>query len=146
LPRRLAVAGIVMTAIGLGLLAYLVPVIRNLFLSGTLTTDTGVSGLTGTQTFHVNFTTGPIVFGNSGSGGTTSLEALATVVVFVGTVIGLLLTIAGSFAGSKPISADPGPGSASSSRSNFPDLGSRNCPREPFNRDGSPRLTNVLRT
>jgi hypothetical protein len=110
LQRRLLIAGIVITAIGLASLGYLDPSVNNLLFGGTISVDNGGQSLTGTQTFNVNFTNGPIVFPSS-SGGTTSLVSVATIIVFVVAVIGLLLTIAGSFAagGGTPTGTGPPP-------------------------------------
>jgi len=111
MPRRLVVAGIVITAVGLAMLAYLDPVIR-IILFG----QSGVGSLGGTQfvrngTLSGNFS-GSGNFAGRGAGGTNSVVSVATIVVFVVAVIGLLLTIAGSFATGKGIPTGAGPSPA----------------------------------
>jgi len=113
LPRRLVVAGVIVTGIGLVMLGYLDPVLRGLFFSGTLTGSNGSTFTRTTETFNVNFTNGPIVF--SRGSGTVSLVSVATIIVFFVTVIGLLLTIAGSFASGGGIPTGAGPAPAASS-------------------------------
>lgn len=113
MPRRLVVAGIVITAVGLAMLAYLDPVIRF-----TLFGQSGVSSLGGVQsvrngTLPGNFSGSGNLAGR-GAGGTGSLASVATIVVFVVAVIGLLLTIAGSFAAGKAIPTSAGPAPAAS--------------------------------
>jgi hypothetical protein len=129
LPRRLVVAGIIVTGIGLAMLGYFDPTISTLFLGGTVT-EGGASTLSRTATFNVNFTTGPIVFPARGSNSTTSLVSVATMVVFVVAVIGLLLTIAGSFATERSLPGGAGPSPAASAMDG-PDRGFGSSQRNP---------------
>lgn len=114
MPRRLVVAGIVVTGIGLALLAYLDPTIQSLFFGGSVAGSSSTTTLSRTLTFNVNFTNGPIVVPARGSGG-TSLASAETAIVFLVAVIGLLLTIAGSFATGGRTPTGPGPAPAASS-------------------------------
>lgn len=104
MPRKLLIAGIVITGVGLLLLGYLDPVIRVLFfgqsgisVTGGSTAFTRTGSFTGT--LPGNFTVVPSQFaGRGGAAGTLSLVSVETIVVFVATIIGLLLTVAASFA------------------------------------------------
>jgi len=119
MPRRLVVVGIVIMTVGLASLAYLDPVIRIIFFgaSGSGLAGGGASSFTRTG-FAVtvpgaNFSNDFVQRGPGG--GTTSLASLGTIIVFVATVIGLLLTIAGSFAAGKTTPSRPGPTPAAKS-------------------------------
>jgi len=115
MPRRLVIAGVVVTGVGLILLGYLDPVIKVLFFGpSALGAGVGFAGgatsFTRTGVFTGNFTGGfttPSVRG--AAAGTISLVSVATIVVFAATVIGLLLTIAGSFAVGKKMPTVAGP-------------------------------------
>jgi hypothetical protein len=118
MPRRLVVAGIVIIGVGLAMLAYLDPDVRILFFGQTGAGLGGGSTFTRTG-FAVTIPGANFSSGFTGRGtalGTTSLTTVLTIIVFVATVIGLLLTIAGSFAsgGSIPTGASPGPAAKSS--------------------------------
>lgn len=116
MPRKLVLAGIVITGAGLALLGYLDPVIRIIFFGQTgLGLAGGGGAFTRTGTFVGNFTGGNGRF--VGRGATTSVVSVATIIVFVATVVGLLLTIAGSFATGRPMAAGAGPAPAASAKS-----------------------------
>jgi len=118
MPRRLVVSGVVITGIGLILLGYFDPVIRVLFFGpSALGVGGGFSG--GVTTFtRTGVSTGSLTgsfatsFGRGAAAGTTSLASVATIIVFAATVIGLLLTIAGSFAAGKAMPTVAGPAPA----------------------------------
>jgi hypothetical protein len=118
MPRRLVIAGVAVTGVGLILLGYLDPVIRVLFFGpSALGAGGGFAGgatsFTRTGVFTGNFTGGfTTLSGRGAAAGTTSLVSVATIIVFVATVIGLLLTIAGSFATGKAMPTVAGPAPA----------------------------------
>jgi len=128
------------------MLAYLDPIIKVLFFGGSLPGVNGSAVTRTTATFNVNFTNGPIVFTR---GGGTSLVSVATIVVFVVAVIGLLLTIAGSFATGAGIPPGAGPTPAASTsddtlRKKIPPVQAE-PPKKIVIRDSLRRLTDVLR-
>lgn len=143
--KKLVIAGIVITGVGLALLGYLDPVIRIIFfgqpglgLAGGSPTATGTNGFAG------NFTGGVRQFAGRAAGpGTASLVSVATIIVFVATVIGLLLTIAGSFAAGRPFPTGAGPSPAAKAANPSPgEAESRRLPsatRGPFPACGSQR-------
>ena len=106
MPRRLVIAGIVVTGAGLGLLGYLDPAIRVLFFGPTGVSALGAAtSFTRTGSFTGTFTGVPSQLAGRGAEGAASLDTVATVLAFAATVIGLLLTIAGSFGPGKQKSA-----------------------------------------
>jgi hypothetical protein len=135
MPRRLVVAGIVIMAAGLAMMAYLDPIIRIIFFGQGGLGLVGGGGTNFTRTgFAVtipgaNFSNTFSGFGRGASGSTTSLVSVATIIVFVATVIGLLLTIAGSFAAGRGIPTPAGPAPAAKSASPEVDSGeAKNAP------------------
>jgi hypothetical protein len=129
MPRRLVAAGIVVTAIGLTMLASLDPVFRTLLFGQGGAGSIGGVQLTRTGSLSGNIS-GVATLADGGARGTSSVVSVVTIVVFVVAVIGLLLTIAGSFATGKgiPTGAGPSPAAAepkpqrNNSRSKFPML------------------------
>lgn len=92
---KLVVAGLVIIGAGLALLGYLDPVIRILFFG---TAAGGGSAFVRSGSSSFTFTGGAGSFaGGAAAGGRTPLISLETIIVFVVMVIGLLLTIAGTF-------------------------------------------------
>jgi hypothetical protein len=118
MTRRLIIAGIVITGVGLALLGYLDPTIRVLFFGSTglgsrLANAGGTANFTRTGGIVGNVTGGiSTIAGRGGDGGTLSFLSLATIIVFAATVVGLLLTIAGFFAAGRGMPRGPAPAPA----------------------------------
>lgn len=100
MQNKLLLIGIVLTAVGLGTMAYFDPVVRILFFGTASLSSSGAAFRSAAAAGSFNFTRTSGSFsassfaGRGALGGTSSITFVATLTAFSAAVVGLILTIA----------------------------------------------------